>query len=111
MVLNKVKKKNFSDKKEVMSVILEKNLLQAQWHYDLLKDDIWKEITQQVSAVTFLQRTVQELKRKTEKHVRANQGNIKTKIGGQKTWCTLPNQKLFFLDEESEITRRTETSS
>ena len=38
-----------------------------QWHYDLKKDDICKEITQQVSAVTFLQRTVQELKRKTEK--------------------------------------------
>lgn len=38
--------------------------------------------------------SVQELERKTEKHVRANQGNTKTKIGGQKKWCTLPNQKL-----------------
>lgn len=63
-----------------MSVILKRktNLWQAQWHYDLLKDDMWKEVTQQVSAVTFLQRTALELKRKTEKPVRANQGDRKT---------------------------------
>lgn len=60
-----------------------KTLLQTQWHYDLLKDDIWKEITQQVSAVTILQRTVQKLKRQTENNVSTNQGNIKATIGGQ----------------------------
>lgn len=37
---------------------------------------------------------LQQLKRKNEKHVRANQGNIKLKISGRKTWCALPNQKL-----------------
>lgn len=73
-----------------MSVTLERKRkrkrqknVQTQWHYDLLKVDIWKEITQQVSAVSFLQRTVQELKRHTENNVRANQGNIKATIGGQ----------------------------
>ena len=53
MALKKVK--TSVTKKEVMSVKLgKKNVRQTQWHYDLLKDDIWKEITQQVRAVTFL---------------------------------------------------------
>lgn len=55
---------------------------QTKWHYDLLKDNTWEEITQQVRAVTFLQRRVKKLKSKIENHVRAKQGNIKTKING-----------------------------
>lgn len=60
-------------------------LWQTQWHYDLLKDDIWKEVAQQVSTVTFFQRTVLELERRTEKPDRDYQGDIKPKISVHKT--------------------------
>lgn len=48
----------------------------------------------------------EELKRSTEKHVRANQGNIKTKIGDQKTNKKIKERKKR---KECEITPTTET--